>query len=126
MPTAEPTRLGGSTARRLGGSAARRLGGSAARRRRPRGAAARNHDRRHRDARKFPRLRDRIEAAAGTGYNAAPDRSFEFGLAALLEGLQKSPSGPSRRIARPGTHFGPVPKRCGAERCCYLPITGSR
>jgi AcrR family transcriptional regulator len=41
-------------------------------------------------ARTFPRLRDRIEAAAGTGYNAAPESSFGFGLAALLDGLQKS------------------------------------
>ncbi|MEV0044834.1 TetR/AcrR family transcriptional regulator C-terminal domain-containing protein [Nocardia rhamnosiphila] len=39
---------------------------------------------------KFPRLRGRIEAASGTGYNAGPDNSFQFGLAALLDGLQKS------------------------------------
>ncbi|WP_110040200.1 TetR/AcrR family transcriptional regulator C-terminal domain-containing protein [Nocardia neocaledoniensis] len=36
---------------------------------------------------KFPRLRARIERAAGTGYNAAPDSTFRFGLAALLDGL---------------------------------------
>lgn len=41
-------------------------------------------------ARKSPRLRDRIESAPGTGYNAAPDSSFEFGLVALLDGLQRS------------------------------------
>ncbi|GAB4589288.1 TetR/AcrR family transcriptional regulator [Nocardia sp. IFM 10818] len=35
----------------------------------------------------FPRLRTRIERAAATKYNAAPDSSFEFGLTLLLDGL---------------------------------------
>ncbi|MEU0541764.1 TetR/AcrR family transcriptional regulator C-terminal domain-containing protein [Nocardia sp. NPDC005978] len=39
-------------------------------------------------AMEFPRLRARIERQAATDYNAAPDSSFEFGLAALLQGLQ--------------------------------------
>ncbi|MFC9996261.1 TetR/AcrR family transcriptional regulator [Nocardia sp. NPDC127526] len=38
-------------------------------------------------ARQFPRLRTRIERAAATDYNAAPDRSFEFGLTILLDGF---------------------------------------
>ncbi|APE36268.1 hypothetical protein BOX37_22690 [Nocardia mangyaensis] len=39
-------------------------------------------------ARGYPRLRRRIErAAAATEYNAAPDSAFEFGLAALMDGL---------------------------------------
>ncbi|WP_280457824.1 TetR/AcrR family transcriptional regulator [Nocardia carnea] len=39
-------------------------------------------------ARRFPRLRARIESAAGTGYNESPGNSFEFGLNALLDGLR--------------------------------------
>lgn len=39
-------------------------------------------------AMQHPRLRSRIEKAAATGYNDAPDSSFEFGLAALLDGLR--------------------------------------
>lgn len=35
----------------------------------------------------FPRLRVRIETAAA-GYAAAPDNSFEFGLKALLDGIE--------------------------------------
>lgn len=38
----------------------------------------------------FPRLRARLEAdAAGTGYNDAPDHTFEFGLKAILDGFQE-------------------------------------
>ncbi|MEV6767726.1 TetR/AcrR family transcriptional regulator C-terminal domain-containing protein [Nocardia sp. NPDC051030] len=36
----------------------------------------------------YPRLRSRIERAAGTDYNAAPESSFEFGLTTLLDGLR--------------------------------------
>ncbi|MCF2529286.1 TetR/AcrR family transcriptional regulator C-terminal domain-containing protein [Yinghuangia soli] len=39
-------------------------------------------------AMQFPHLRSRIEAASGTDYAAAPDRSFEFGLRALLDGIE--------------------------------------
>jgi hypothetical protein len=39
-------------------------------------------------ARKFPRLRARLEGASGTDYNAAPDNSFEFGLNAILDGFE--------------------------------------
>ncbi|NEW42132.1 TetR family transcriptional regulator [Nocardia cyriacigeorgica] len=40
-------------------------------------------------AAQFPRLRRRIEsAAASTGYNAAPDSGFTFGLTTLLDGLR--------------------------------------
>ncbi|MFD4404195.1 TetR/AcrR family transcriptional regulator [Nocardia sp. NPDC058499] len=40
-------------------------------------------------ARRFPRLRARIESAAGTGYNESPDSSYAFGLNALFDGLQR-------------------------------------
>jgi AcrR family transcriptional regulator len=37
----------------------------------------------------FPRLRARLETdGTGTGYNDAPDHTFEFGLKAILDGLQ--------------------------------------
>ncbi|GAA2637459.1 hypothetical protein GCM10010411_91310 [Actinomadura fulvescens] len=36
-------------------------------------------------AKQFPRLRTRIETA---DYAAAPDRSFEFGLEAIFDGLE--------------------------------------
>ncbi|WP_280370970.1 TetR/AcrR family transcriptional regulator C-terminal domain-containing protein [Nocardia wallacei] len=39
-------------------------------------------------AARYPRLRGRIERAAATEHNAAPVASFEFGLAALLDGLR--------------------------------------
>ncbi|TAU90824.1 TetR/AcrR family transcriptional regulator [Rhizobium leguminosarum] len=45
----------------------------------------------------FPRLRARLETAAA-GYAAAPDNSFEFGLKALLDGIEaqlEMPSMPS-------------------------------
>ncbi|MGF6881406.1 putative membrane-anchored protein [Nocardia sp. GAS34] len=36
----------------------------------------------------YPRLRRRIEkASAATEYNSAPDSTFEYGLAALLDGF---------------------------------------
>jgi AcrR family transcriptional regulator len=38
-------------------------------------------------AMQFPRLRTRLETAA-TDYGAAPDHSFEFGLQAILDGLE--------------------------------------
>jgi hypothetical protein len=38
-------------------------------------------------AKQFPRLRARLDAAA-TDYYAAPDNSFEFGLHAILDGLE--------------------------------------
>jgi AcrR family transcriptional regulator len=45
-------------------------------------------------ATQFPRLRGRIESAAAD-YAAAPENSFEFGLHAILDGLQ------AQRSARP-------------------------
>ncbi|MEV4129281.1 TetR/AcrR family transcriptional regulator C-terminal domain-containing protein [Nocardia sp. NPDC049707] len=49
----------------------------------------------------YPRLRRRIEkASAATEYNAAPDSTFEFGLAALLDGLAE------RLTARNATSAG--------------------
>lgn len=38
-------------------------------------------------AAQFPRLRARLETA-GAGYGAAPDSSFDFGLEAILDGMQ--------------------------------------
>jgi AcrR family transcriptional regulator len=37
----------------------------------------------------FPRLRARIDAYADTDYGAAPEKSFEFGLQAVLDGLEQ-------------------------------------
>ena len=39
-------------------------------------------------AMQFPRLRTRLDTAAAAGYAAAPDHTFEFGLQAVLDGLQ--------------------------------------
>ena len=38
-------------------------------------------------AARFPRLRARLGTAAA-GYGAVPDASFEFGLRAILDGLE--------------------------------------
>jgi AcrR family transcriptional regulator len=40
-------------------------------------------------ARQFPRLRARVDAYADTDYGAAPEKSFEFGLQAVLDGLEQ-------------------------------------
>ncbi|MFF4750766.1 TetR/AcrR family transcriptional regulator [Streptomyces sp. NPDC002514] len=37
---------------------------------------------------RYPRLRARLETRAATEYAAAPDKTFEFGLRALLDGLE--------------------------------------
>ncbi|MEV6591706.1 TetR/AcrR family transcriptional regulator C-terminal domain-containing protein [Streptomyces acidicola] len=37
----------------------------------------------------YPRLRARLETHAATEYAAAPDKTFEFGLHALLDGLEQ-------------------------------------
>src|SRR5262245_42492329 len=39
-------------------------------------------------ATQFPRLRNRLNAASATDYCAAPDNTFEFGLQAILDGLE--------------------------------------
>ena len=39
-------------------------------------------------ARQFPRLRARLETADAVDYGAAPEGSFEFGLRAILDGLE--------------------------------------
>ncbi|MEU3075415.1 TetR/AcrR family transcriptional regulator C-terminal domain-containing protein [Streptomyces laurentii] len=38
---------------------------------------------------RYPRLRTRLENQAAAEYAAAPDRTFEFGLRALLDGLEQ-------------------------------------
>jgi AcrR family transcriptional regulator len=54
----------------------------------------------------FPRLRARLETAAAD-YGAAPDNSFEFGLQAILDGLEaqlttrRTPAGQERAPATP-------------------------
>ncbi|TDD89496.1 TetR family transcriptional regulator [Actinomadura darangshiensis] len=40
-------------------------------------------------AMRYPRLRARLETTAATDYAAAPDRTFESGLQALLDGLER-------------------------------------
>jgi Tetracyclin repressor-like, C-terminal domain len=45
-------------------------------------------------ASRFPRLRGRLDTAAAD-YGAAPDSTFEFGLQAILDGLE------ARLVARP-------------------------
>jgi AcrR family transcriptional regulator len=47
-------------------------------------------------AAQFPRLRARLGHAA-TDYGAAPEGSFEFGLQAILDGLEAELTGPGRR-----------------------------
>jgi AcrR family transcriptional regulator len=42
----------------------------------------------HQVAEQFPRLRARLGTVAATDYGAAPEDSFEFGLRALLDGLE--------------------------------------
>ncbi|MEU6010388.1 TetR/AcrR family transcriptional regulator C-terminal domain-containing protein [Streptomyces sp. NPDC047453] len=44
-------------------------------------------------AMRYPRLRARLETPAATGYAAAPDGTFELGLHALLDGLEKQHTG---------------------------------
>ncbi|MFI1970218.1 TetR family transcriptional regulator [Streptomyces cinnamoneus] len=39
-------------------------------------------------AMRFPRLRERLGTTAAADYAAAPDSSFEFGLAAILDGFE--------------------------------------
>jgi AcrR family transcriptional regulator len=39
-------------------------------------------------ATQFPRLRTRLDTSAATDYSAAPDNTFEFGLQAILDGLE--------------------------------------
>ncbi|MFI8520906.1 TetR/AcrR family transcriptional regulator C-terminal domain-containing protein [Streptomyces sp. NPDC085481] len=36
----------------------------------------------------FPRLSERLDGSAAAKYTAAPDRTFEFGLAAILDGFE--------------------------------------
>ncbi|GAA5183680.1 TetR/AcrR family transcriptional regulator C-terminal domain-containing protein [Rugosimonospora acidiphila] len=40
-------------------------------------------------AARFPRLSTRLETSAAADYAAAPDNAFEFGLQALLDGLER-------------------------------------
>jgi hypothetical protein len=36
----------------------------------------------------FPHLRQRLHGASASSYAAAPDSNFQFGLTAILDGLQ--------------------------------------
>jgi hypothetical protein len=40
-------------------------------------------------AKEYPRLRARMDTPAAADYAAAPDNTFEFGLQALLDGLER-------------------------------------
>ncbi|MEU5401437.1 TetR/AcrR family transcriptional regulator [Streptomyces sp. NPDC005963] len=39
-------------------------------------------------ARRFPRLRERLDTTAASQYAAAPDHTFEFGLRSILDGFE--------------------------------------
>jgi hypothetical protein len=52
-------------------------------------------------ARRFPRLRARLEAGQAAEYAAPPDKSFEFGLQAIFEGLEARLAAGRPRTARP-------------------------
>ncbi|NED97616.1 TetR family transcriptional regulator [Phytoactinopolyspora alkaliphila] len=43
----------------------------------------------HEIAMHYPRLRVRLDGPAAAGYAASPDKTFEFGLQALLDGLER-------------------------------------
>jgi AcrR family transcriptional regulator len=55
----------------------------------------------------FPRLHARLQTAAAAGYGAAPDNTFEFGLQAILDGLQaqltarRTPAGQNAHATQP-------------------------
>lgn len=51
-------------------------------------------------ARRFPRLRTRLESPAA-GYNASPERTFEYGLRLLLHGLKTELTGDGTRATDP-------------------------
>ncbi|GAA2420650.1 TetR/AcrR family transcriptional regulator C-terminal domain-containing protein [Actinomadura vinacea] len=62
-------------------------------------------------AAQFPRLQSRLDTAADRDidYAAAPDDSFDFGLQALLDGLEaKLPPGERRRSQNPGGSDAPL------------------
>ncbi|QIP87845.1 TetR family transcriptional regulator [Streptomyces sp. Tu 2975] len=44
-------------------------------------------------AERYPRLRARLDTPAAADYAASPDRTFEFGLQALLDGLERLRAG---------------------------------
>lgn len=67
-------------------------------------------------AMQFPRLRARLETPAAVDYAIAPDQTFEFGLQALLDGLEnqitgpRAPAGPDPRqppVTTPGGYGAP-------------------
>jgi AcrR family transcriptional regulator len=61
-------------------------------------------------AMRFPRLRARLEGGvSGVDYAAAPDKTFEVGLQAILDGLEARLAGRSM-LASQGPHYHPVPQ----------------
>jgi AcrR family transcriptional regulator len=63
-------------------------------------------------AMQFPRLRTRLETAAAD-YAAAPDHTFEFGIQAILDGLEAQPivrSTPADQNARKPPHAAQEPR----------------
>ena len=60
----------------------------------------------------FPRLRARVDTPAA-GYAAAPEHTFELGLQAILDGLERrlaAPTPPTRRRPRTSTRHRPQPQ----------------
>ena len=66
-------------------------------------------------AAQFPRLRDRLDTPAA-GYGAALDNSFEFGLLAILNGLQPNSPSTTTNKTRAGQRR-PSPWHDSATRC---------
>ena len=76
----------------------------------------------------FPRLRSRLERGADAGYASAPEKSLEFGLEAIFDGLENQLAARRRgveldRLRRSGPplpsalpHEGPRSAEGGGER----------
>ncbi|SDK78868.1 TetR/AcrR family transcriptional regulator [Nonomuraea jiangxiensis] len=60
-------------------------------------------------AERFPRLRARLGTTAATDYAAAPDNSFEFGLRAILDGMEAQLMAPHPPSGQNTGHPTPTP-----------------
>jgi AcrR family transcriptional regulator len=56
---------------------------------------------------RFPRLRARLDGGPAVGYAAAPDKSFEFGLQAIFDGLEARLAA-GRTLTSKGARYHPV------------------
>ncbi|MEU5882041.1 TetR/AcrR family transcriptional regulator C-terminal domain-containing protein [Spirillospora sp. NPDC047279] len=77
--------LGNAAGVAAGASLARRLDGDESAEQQVKDSMARAQE----IAMGHPRLRERLETPAATDYAAGPEQGFEFGLQALLEGLER-------------------------------------